>query len=178
MVLAGAVAAACGDDDEGREPLPPPGPPEIGVVSVSTMPGQTWTPGDELPVALDCALRVIVNVGPAPGGVLTNWTLRPPEACGAIQNCGYVVVSLLDEDGERLFGTAGAQTSLGVDVSSGSVEAVRRLRVELFDGNTEEPFLLEDGGSAAHEIDFELTAPEGCEGGAGGMGGMLSLIHI
>ena len=176
LLAAGLVAGACGDDEEGPSSLPPPGPPEIQIVQIVASPGAVWTPNDPLPLNLDCERRIVVSVGPLTNGRLTNWTLRPPRACGGIANCGYVVASLLDGAGERLYGTEAALTALAVDLSSGTPEDVRRLRVELYDGATEMPFFNTDGGAAADEIDVELATAMDCEGlgGAGGQAGATS----
>jgi hypothetical protein len=171
LLSAGLAAGACGDDEEGGGSLPPPAPPEIRVVEVVPSPGVLWRPGDPLPLTLGCERRVLVNVGPQANGQLANWTLRPPRACGGIPNCGYIVASLLDAAGERLYGTEAAMASPIVHLSGGTPEEVRRLRVELYDGTTEMPFMNPEGGAAADEIDLELATATDCAGGAGGAGG-------
>jgi len=173
LLLAGLIAGACGDDDdEGSSSLPPPGPPELRVTSIRAAPGVTWSPGDALPIELDCQRSIVVNVGPLSGGQLTNWTLRPPLACAGLLNCGYIVLSLLDgPDGARLYGTEGAQTSLAVDLSMGVPEDVTRLRVQLFDATTQKAFVQTDGGASFDEIEVTFKSPTGCEAGDGGAAG-------
>jgi hypothetical protein len=172
LLMAGLIAGACGDDDdEGTSTLPPPGPPELRVTSIRAAPGVTWSPGDPLPIKLDCERSIVVNVGPLTGGQLTNWTLRPPLVCAGLLNCGYIVLSLLDDSGARLYGTEAAQTSLAVDLSMGVPEDVSLLRAELFDATTQRPFVQTDGGAAFDEIEVTFELPTGCETGAGGAAG-------
>lgn len=192
LALACAIAA-CSDDTTETDTS---GPPSLDIVELLANDGVVLTsydPGDTVP--MPCDGRLIVRVGSGDVSTrLENWELRPPGTCGSIENCGFVLARLLEEDGTELArGTAAA-----VDVPVPTVEVpagvTYRVTAELRQGTSGEPFTVTDEETgeevpvmAESTVTLEAaTCPEpgpglgggpgvGGAGGVNGLGGMGGL---
>ncbi len=83
--IASALIAlgACGSDDTPTQTAEPE-PPVIGIVELRPRGADVWRVGDPEPQLLGCDLRLGVSVE------LTNFILRPRNACGGVSECGYL----------------------------------------------------------------------------------------
>ena len=84
-----AAAGACSDDeDTAPTPVGPKGTIQLSILSVETTSGAS-VPGDsggELSLACDGLVHVRVE--------LDNWILRPPNACGGANQCGWLLLRI------------------------------------------------------------------------------------
>jgi hypothetical protein len=169
------TVGACSDDD--TSPQGPTEPPELEIVRILSNDGTRWNsyvPGDD--VDQPCDDQLTVRVGPADNaGRLLNWELRPPGNCGRINNCGYVVVRILEGSRELARGSAAA-VNVPVDVANVPLGTPLRVSVELRQGTTGELFTVQDTetnepvpliGEAALSL-----RPRQCPSAPGGGGGM------
>lgn len=162
--------AACNDDtatDEEDEFWT--GPVEFRIESVENSRGQLLEE-DGAPLALGCDEALIVTVGPrVDDGRLDNWLMRPSGNCGDLEQCGYVLVEVLDEGSSVLVSARAALATPLVRVPSAFAERARVVRATLIQGERDRPFRV-DGEIFIDEVPARLTAATDC-GGEGGFGG-------
>lgn len=159
LCLLGLVAGCSSDGKKGGEVSL--GEPALEVRSV----GRVSQPSGEIDVELGCdaMLPVVVSV--------TNFTLRPPDACFGYPQCGQVAV-LVDpvlEDG-GVVGAAAEQLAATsfVDVDFGALDAPEGehlLRVELREDGATTAALGADGKPLASEIRVRTTLASDCDAG-------------
>jgi hypothetical protein len=169
--------AACSDDDDSDSSTPTE-PPTLEILRFRTSDGAT-SDADVEHLSLPCDRELAVVVGPQTvPGQLDNWLLRPPDNCGSTSNCGYFVASVESRtDSEDAVSTSSAATTIPMDLSALRGEGDYLVHVELRQGETGEPFLV-DGEPVTAEVtvSFDLaTQCDGLGGAGGGMGGMGGL---
>lgn len=170
----GCGLGACSDDDEGGSTKM--APPSLEILGFRNGNGEAFD-ADASPVTLCTDGKLAVRVGPSENaeGQLDNWFLRPPGGCGSTSQCGYVVTTVTSKDDSESVSTASASTTIPLDLSELSLAGEYVLRVELHQGKTGEPFLVNDAEVADQvTLSFDVKACPGAGdmGGAGGFGGV------
>lgn len=166
ILLVGAAASpSCkkkGDDD--GAPLVPP---TLEFLGASNTAGSEFEPGDDLVVACDHYLTLRLGPeGDAKGSIL-NWSLRPPNICGSIEQCGYVTVDLLNDEGAVLASYEQVVASPFLDLSSVELEQITQIRATLTLGDSGVPF--ENDGVPVSAL-WEASISQVCDAGAGAGG--------
>jgi len=167
------VCAACNNDattvDTAVENADPPTLVVLGALRAD---GQAFDAKSKT-VDLGCDARVTFRFGLREStGQLENWLLRPPGACGEIVACGYLRVTLETDGGNLVLARDGAQLDVLFDVGGVDVRGVRRVRAQLFEGDTMEPYLVDDETiEASWGVRIETQECSSGAGGAGGAGG-------
>lgn len=182
LAVASALAA-CSDEDGTIDATDPP---RLDIVELFADDGTRlvrYAPGSAVPAP--CEGRLIVRVGSGDGpSRLDNWELRPPGACGSINNCGFVVARVLDPDGEELATGSAAAVDVSVPTAELSLSVTYRLTAELRQGRTGDVFTVPDEATGERvpvraETTFSLdeatcpTPGPGMGGAAGSGGGPL-----
>ncbi len=173
----GALAAAatpvggCSDDDSGSDTtVDDQDPPTLEIVKFLTNDGVTHA-ADVERITLPCDRTLIVSVGPNPSpGLLENWVLRPPDACGSLAQCGYLLARFDPTDDGESVRVSAAQTNLSLDLGSVNLAGEHRIRVELRQGETGKVFVDEDESPVFAEATVSFD-PVDCPSGIGGAGG-------
>ncbi len=163
------IAASCSDDEEDDAPAPPPGPASLRIVSLIGAGNQARPREQGGALSLDCTARLGVTLE------LENWRLRPPDACGATQQCGYIAVSLDPTDSGQALLVEAASATIVLDLSALGADAAgtHRLHAEL-KLDDKSTFIGDAGTPVADDVDLELTllpCPDSGVGGADGSGG-------
>jgi hypothetical protein len=160
--------AACSDDDD-ADSATPTEPPTLEILGFRTSGGVTDADVGEL--RLPCDRELGVQVGPQTvPGQLDNWLLRPPGTCGSTPNCGYFVASVASKTGDEALSTSSAATTIPMDLRALSAQGDYLVHVELRQGQTGEPFLV-DGEPVSAEVTVSFDLETECDGGLGGAGG-------
>lgn len=162
LVSALIALAACGSDDTPTETVETE-PPTIAISELRPRGAEVWRSGDPEPLVVGCDLRLGVSVE------LTNFILRPRNACGGVSDCGYLHATLTSA--EASLTVESALDSFVFDFTSfGAFPAdAVTIRVALHsDSGT--PIVIPEGDEIATELDV-LLAGDSCEGGMGGAGG-------
>ena len=156
LTVGAALCIGCGSDDEGKPAAPPP-PPSVSIEAVQAVGGGSWSPGAAGTLELGCEAqqRVVVAVK------TTDWTMRPPGACGSLANCGYLLLRVDPEsEHERQAGAAAESVVFsmsGLDAPTGS----HVFRVELLGASNDTP-AVENGEVVSSEVTLDLSAPASC----------------
>jgi hypothetical protein len=163
------AVVACSDDDDSSEATPIE-PPTIELVRFRGSDGQA-VDADAGSISLCDDALLTVEIGPDSDddGLLDNWFLRPPDACGPVSQCGYVVTTVTSESGDASVTVQAASSIIEVDLSSiEPLSGEYTVRVELHQGETGEAFLVDDA-PVADEATLSFSTHT-CESGAGGAG--------
>ncbi len=163
------VCAACNNADATIDTaVENADPPTLAVLGALRADGQAFDTTAET-IDWGCDARVTFRFGPREAtGQLENWLLRPPGTCGDIVACGYLRVTLETDAGDLVLARDGAQLDVLFDLGGVDVRGVRRVRAQLFEGDTMEPYLVNDE-SIEVSWDVRLEAQE-CPSGLGGAG--------
>ncbi len=167
------AVVACSDDDDSSEATPMD-PPTIELVRFRGSDGEA-VDADAGSISLCDDHLLTVEIGPDSDedGLLDNWFLRPPDACGTVAQCGYVVTTVTSESGDESVTVQAASSIIEVDLASiQPFSGEYTVRVELHQGETGEAFLVEDAPVADEAtLSFSTHTCESGAGGAGGVGG-------
>lgn len=164
LSLVGLVAA-CSSDEKGDEGARTLGEPALSIQSL----GGVANPSGTVEAELGCDGKVPAVVS------VTNFALRPPDACFGYPQCGQIAVLIdpvLEEDGgvSDVVAMQLAVTSF-VDIDFGALDAPEGehlLRFELREDGASAAVLGSDGKPLASELRVKLTPAEGCDAGADG----------
>lgn len=167
LLGAGLFQSCKKKDDDGAAPLVPP---TLEFLGASNTAGTEFEPGDDLVVSCDGYLTLMLGPQGENDGTILNWTLMPPHICGSLEQCGYVAVDFLDDQGVVLVTFEQAVASPLLDLSSVAVDQVSQIRATLTLGDTGVPF--ENEGAPVSAL-WEGSISRECDGagGAGGEGG-------
>ena len=150
----GLILAACGDDDEAvSKPKPPP---TLAFASVTSAGGPLWTPASSencVELGSDPAQTLVFAV------TATDFTLRPPGACGSLRPCGVAVLFMDDVEVARA-GTANISLPFA-NAEGGLGTGQRSFRVELRD-HLGEVVLGAEQQVISAEVALDVRAPGGC----------------
>ena len=152
LTCAVALLDACGGDEP---PPPPPEPPRLTVEALQVVGGGRWSLGQDDGLTLGCeGAEVLVELGPGEAAdEIDDWILRPPGACGGIDRCGFVTVTLdpgFDE--ETIVDSASRIVPMAL-----SAPGSHRLLIEFRNDDGSSPAL--DGGTVAVEVEFSAELP-------------------
>ncbi len=166
--LVGSIAllTACSSSSSSTET--PEEPPTLELLGAQSADGTTYELSDDV-IQVSCDPRVTLLLGPASGtsGVLDNWRLRPTQACDGQSQCGYLRIEILDDNRASLLTIHRASISPVVSLGEVDVSSIRAVTATLMDANTDEVFLLDEGGSVGTTWDVKFNLND-CEMGAGG----------
>lgn len=153
-------------DDEAPTPLTPP---TLEFLGASNTAGHEFEPGDDLVVGCDGYLTLDLGPEGDDAGTIDNWTLRPANVCGSIEQCGYVSIDLMGADGAPIATFEQAVASPLLNLSTVELDEVTQLRATLMLGDSGVPF--EDDGivvSAVWDGSISLDCDDPSSGGSGG----------
>ncbi|MBE7480519.1 MAG: hypothetical protein HS104_11120 [Polyangiaceae bacterium] len=156
-------AFGCGDD-ETTPPAPLP-PPVVSIVSVQSVGGPSWKPGDAPCVELgqDADQTVVVSIDMTNSEGEATFTLRPPGTCGSERQCGTALLRV-DPSGEgEALRVSGAQTSLAAKLATLGT-GTRIFRVELREADGDPVLDKQTKETLFDEATLEVKAPGGCGG--------------
>lgn len=157
------VVGACSSDEENGDARPL-GEPELSIRSL----GGVTEPSGTVEVELDCDAKLPLTVS------VTNFALRPPDACFRYPQCGQIAV-LIDPvlvDGGVVDAAAtqlSATTFTDIDFAVlDEPEGEHLLRIELREDGMETAALGEGGKPLASELRVNATLASDCDAGADG----------
>lgn len=166
-----AIPLACTDGESSGVEL---SPPRLTIESIRNASGSFFDEGE--PIVATCDGRLTVLTGPSDVvAFLDNWTLRPPGSCGTLPQCGAIRLTVL-EDETILAEVSRASVAVVLDLAPQILERASEFRVELLDGTTGEPFLVEgmpvdDQWAVQVSTTRDCPSPEGPKGDGGESGG-------
>lgn len=166
LMTPGALQACKKKDDAAATPLEPP---TLEFIGASNTNGDEFKPDDDLVVACDGYLTLVLGPEGDDVGTILNWTLQPPNICGSLEQCGYVTIELLDSEETPVATFQQAVSSPLLNLSEVELREVTELRATLTLGDSGVPF--EDDGvvvSAVWESEISRDCDETGTGGAGG----------
>lgn len=148
------LGAACGSDEAAPETPKPT--PTLTITGMRSAGGPSWAPGSGSCVELgtDPDATVIVTVA------VTDFTLRPPGACGSARPCGTVLLTI---DGTTLAQAASTEVPAKLGQTDAGVLGERSFRVELRD-HLGDVVLDPEQRVIADEVVVEVRTAGGCSG--------------
>lgn len=163
LCLSGLVAA-CSSDEKGGDGTRQLGEPALSVQSVGGVTGPSGT----LDVELGCDGKLPLTVS------VTNFALRPPDACFRYPQCGQIAVLIdpvLVDGGVSDAAALQLSATTFIDVDFGVLEepeGEHLLRIELREDGMETAALGEGGKPLASELRVNATLASDCDAGADG----------
>jgi hypothetical protein len=167
-----AFVPGCGDDPPGANEAPVT-EPSLTLLSVTGAGAGGWQRGDD---------RACVEFGHDPLQTLIaqvriqgDWLVRPLHNCGSRTRCGYVEISVSNEQDEILLTEAAASLSINLPFSGLTVPAGSSLTfaARLMDQNGE-PYIVADAGLCGREdaCSVTLSLSDSCTGSSAEDGGI------
>ncbi|MBK8994880.1 MAG: hypothetical protein IPM35_03895 [Myxococcales bacterium] len=156
-------AFGCGDD-ETTPPAPLP-PPVVSIVSVQSVGGPIWKPGDAPCVELgqDADQTVVVSIDMTNSEGEATFTLRPPGTCGSERQCGTALLRV-DPSGEsEALSVPAAQKNLAAKLATLGAGS-HTFRVELREADGDPVLDKQTKETLFDEATLEVKAPGGCGG--------------
>jgi hypothetical protein len=148
---------ACSEEAGQRAPAAPQGPPNLRFDAIRAPGRATWRPGEApcLAPGLDPDGTLVVDMGERVPGTpaLRNWTFRGYGGCGALPQCGPLILGLRDaETGEVVHSVNALQVSVPIAFGRlGFPPGRYDLTATLVDDQGRPPVI--DGGVVMVELD-------------------------
>lgn len=156
---------ACKKKNEGT--VAPLVPPVLEFLGASTPSGREFEPGNEIEVGCDASLTFHLGPEGDSPGTIENWSLRPPNVCGSLQQCGYISLDLFSDAGDLLASYEQAVASPYVDLSDVDLPEVAEIRATLILGNSGVAY-QNDGAEVSASWQAGISSTCDSFGGAGG----------
>ncbi len=158
---------ACKKKDDGAPA--PLVPPSLEFLGAETPSGDEFDPEADIEVGCDRSLTFYLGPEGDDSGTIENWSLRPPNVCGSLQQCGYVLLEVLSETGESLATFEQAVAAPYIDLSRVDLDSIREFRATLILGDSGVAY-QNDG--VVVSASWQARVSSTCEnlGGAGGGG--------
>lgn len=170
-LLTTIVVAACNNED--ADEAVEFGPSQLKITGAQNTDGVSFDRDDnEVELACDARLTVLLGPEDVTPGILKNWDLRPPGNCGEESTqCGFLRVRFLDSDDEVIRKDDQVSITPVFDLGNVNVEKIKRIEALLINGRNGRPY-LQDGKEVSDRWKVKIVPPpEDClVDGTGGTG--------